>query len=194
MYRRSGGSTECNGEIAASYAVKNTQSGEAGDDYVGGLVGWQDSSASVIASYATGNVDGGTEDDSVGIFMGSEISVDTHEGVIEQSYDFGTPSNGEEQMLPSAGTSYPSDVSSASDLTSAGATGAGSSWNDLDKNTLDAWDFGSTSETPALKYADYDGSTAGLYYCAANALLVGNRFQIPIPCNTMSLLIPGQRE
>ena len=50
-----------NGSITGSYATGNADGGAGDQDFVGGLVGWQDS-GSITASYATGNADGGDGD------------------------------------------------------------------------------------------------------------------------------------
>ena len=61
----------------------------------------------------------------------------------------------------SAGSEKPDGVEAASDLTgSFSGTGpyAGGSWNDSYQNSAGAWDFGTSSQNPALVYNDYDGS------------------------------------
>ena len=171
------------GSITASYA-RGPVNGGAGNDFVGGLIGFLGSSnGKLIASYATGDVDGGSgSSDRVGGligFLGTGV-------MIIDNYDFGTAING--TIDNTAGATYPGGVSSATDLT---LMRAPSSWDELTKNTKGAWNFGSSSETPALQYADYDG-TGNKYYCDnVDAPTPTTGTPIPIPnCGT---LIPGQR-
>ena len=137
------------GWITASYATGMAVGG-GGSDRVGGLVGHSKGGA-ITASYATGAADGGDGDeDVVGGLVGFQSS---DGGSITESYGFGS-AIGEEQssfVLPS----IPADVSSASQLT---ADNAGLSWNAASNNTMNAWDFGTETQIPALNYADYDGA------------------------------------
>ena len=124
------------------------------DDYIGGLVGSiLESSASISASYATGAVNGGDGDDTIGTLVGENIALDGNAGNITVSYAFGSKTEGEDDG--SDGDAHPAGVSDATGLT---AMNAGSEWNDAGEKTLGAWDFGNNTQAPALKYADYDGS------------------------------------
>ena len=76
------------GSITDSYATGNAIGG-ASLDYVGGLVGYQDS-GSITKSYATGNASGGASSDSVGGLVGYQDS-----GSITSSYAIGAV-NGED--------------------------------------------------------------------------------------------------
>ena len=145
------------GSITASYAF-GSKSG--GDDNVGGLVGSNNSRSSIRASYATGAVHGSAQRGTVGGLVGH------NEGSITASYAFGSKSGGEAvaYFTPHDGTAKPDGVTSANGLT---ATNAGTKWNDAAQKTLNAWDFGSNTQAPALKYADYDGAGASsVDYCA----------------------------
>ena len=95
------------------------------------------------------------------------------------------------------GVSLPSGFSTtvdAPDLQIADDTAddyAGDAWNASSSNTLNAWDFGTDSEAPALRYADYDG-TGSTYDCAMfPATIPGTTPPTPLVCDTT--LLPGQR-
>ena len=106
----------------------------------------------ITASYATGNPDGGTgNSDQVGGLVGRYSS-----GTITESYAFGSRLDG--TFTDSRGTP---PVTSTYGLTLANA---GTSWNNATGGTAGAWNFGTTSQNPALVYADYDG-TGGTDYC-----------------------------
>ncbi len=146
LYDRVGGLVgyQFNGSITASYATGDADGGIGDDDRVGGLVGRQDG-GSITASYATGDADGGSgNEDNAGRLVGNQQN-----GSIWQSYGFGGLMGGD-----FTGPDGTPPVSSAAELT---ATHAGSSWNAADSNTLGAWDFGDSTQVPALNYADYDG-------------------------------------
>ena len=158
-----------NGSITAGYATGNADGGGGDDDSVGALVGWQEN-GSITASYATGNADGGDgTGDSAGALVGRQEN-----GLITDSYGFG-PIMGE--LAGDAGTARPDGVVEPADLT---ADNAGTSWNADSSNTHNAWDFGTDSQIPALKYADYDdGGTT--FDC--------NQFPAGVTCGT---LLPRQ--
>ncbi len=191
------------GSIAASYA-RGAVNGGDGNDFVGGLVGSQ-GGGSIAASYAIGAVDGeGGSGDKAGGLLGSQTG-----GSIVGSYGFGTAIGG---MDSGYGTSIPSSIGSvgtamerAAKLTS---TNAGMLWNDMNKNTLGAWNFGEDSQIPALKYADYDGGDGTsddhtIYYCdpveAGKMIPTPARDETtgivppPIPIANCGELISGQR-
>ena len=163
--------------VVASYATGNADGGSGNSDYVGGLTGYNDIGAAITASYATGNADGGAGNtDAVGKLIGVNLLA-TH----SQSYGFGDAIDNESNG-PVDGTP-PDGVISATDLT---VNNAGSKWNIAAEQTLGAWDFGTSTQAPALKYADYDGD--GTVYSCGN--LPSDTFTTA-ECNT---LIPGQRE
>ena len=136
---------------------------------VGGLVGVQNN-GSITFSYATGNSGGG------GLLAGWGF------GTIDSSYGFGTGSN-------TYGGTPPSGVTSASGLT---AANSGSS--DTERWSTDAWDFGTSSQAPALKYVDsygdHDGddTTSDTYTCTSSIAFLPF---IDITCGTT--LLPNQR-
>ena len=159
------------GSITASYATGVAAGGDGNEDYIGGLVGYQ-SGGSITASYATGvAAGGGGNSDLVGGLVGRRY------GSIRASYGFGGAVG---ELTGSAGSTKPSGVSTAAQLT---AANAGASWNNANKNTLGAWDFGDETRTPALNYADYDG-TGAAFDCGPNP----SHF-LADACGT---LLPGQ--
>ena len=158
------------GSITASYATGPANGGSGNGDLVGGLVGLV-SAGSIVASYATGptTLGGGDDDISeilVASLTGGEITdshaFGAHEGPSETSF-YGVP---------------PSRVSVAADLT---AANAGAAWNAVANGTQGAWDFGTASQPPALRYADYDGAGSA-FDC--------NQF----PAGACGSLVPGQDE
>ena len=165
------------GTITASYATGDAAGGNGDDDTVGGLVGSQGEGGTITASYATGDAAGGNgDDDTVGGLVGSQ----GEGGTITASYGFGLAVM--EEIKGSAGSTKPPGVDTAAQLT---ADNAGSSWNDAGSNTLDAWDFGTETQIPALKYADYDDAGAA-FDCGPN------RGQFPADvCGT---LLPSQAD
>ncbi len=135
------------GSITASYATGAVDGGGGGYDNAGGLVGWQ-GGGSITASYATGDAASGNEiGDRCGRLIGQRTG-----GSSRQSYGFGRAIAGNSIGLDGA-----PPVSSAAGLTGANA---GSDWHDAGRGTLDAWDFGTNEQFPALNYADYDGAAA----------------------------------
>ena len=124
------------------------------------------------ASYATSNVDGGSDSDTMDevaklLYDSSSplITVDVH-----GSYGFGTVSNadvtddgdliGPVDNSPDANTNI---VTSPEDITMANSSTSTVVNINVIPPTFDQrwsatiWDFGSTSQIPALKFADYDG-------------------------------------
>ena len=161
------------GTITASYATGSADGGDGDNDYAGGLVGLNSGGGTITASYATGSADGGDGDDD---FAGGLVGVNygTHH---RQSMP---------PPPPMAGDGGSDDVGGLAGLkqrrhhhrqlclwggnrrswwlrrhtsqwcnscpSGLRASNAGASWNN------GAWNFGTTSQLPALVYADYDGS------------------------------------
>ena len=171
------------GTITSSYATGSPDGGE-GNDHVGGLVGYQ-GLGNITSSYATGSPDGGEGNDNVGGLVGYQYS-----GTITSSYGFGTTVNSENSNTYEA---LPSGVTSASGLT---ATNSGTS--DTNRWSVDAWDFGTSSQAPALKYVDSytlgdhddDANTPETYTytCTSNTAFLP---PVSIICGTT--LLPNQR-
>ena len=165
------------GTIIASYAT-GAVDGAGGSDDVGGLVGWN--SGTITASYATGAVDGGGGvSDRIGSLVGNNTN--TNMGTIFLSYGFGAVM-GEDAIINTEGE-LPGGVTTANELLFINA------WNSDSRSTRRAWDFGTAAQSPALRYADYDGDGA-VYDCDMfpDTLPDGS----PLICGTT--LIPGQRE
>ena len=179
-----------NSSIVASYATGNVNGG-GGDDAVGGLAGYNGyNGGNIVASYATGDVDGGDgANDNVGTLVGQNVSNITH------SYAFGTPTNVD--TPGDAGIAHPTGLSGSgaakantlTDPAGVETTDADDVWDDASEKTKGAWDFGTNSQRPALKYADYDGA-GDTYSC--------DMFPAKIPGTDTTLvcgtsLLPKQR-
>ncbi len=170
------------GSITASYAVGDADDGFDISGYVGALVGWN--IGSITASYAVGDADGGSYgEDNVGALTGKN----TASGIITASYGFGAVMGAE---TPNTDGMPPADITTGAVLTDATAlalANAGAQWNDAARDTLNAWDFGTASQPPALRYADYDGTGADYDCDMFPATLLDG---VAITCGTT--LIPGQ--
>ena len=202
-----------NGTIIASYATGGTANGGAdNDNIVGGLVGDNYLFGIIIASYTTTAADGGTgSGDTVGSLVGRN-SLSTITGTITASYGFGSTANVDTAGLSQGPDGRPTDDTVDSTSGSTGAafllapnpsdstnTSVAATWNQSSSNTAGAWDFGNTSQIPALRYADYDGAGVDTYGCGSDsgATIVipdsvpdGNGGTIDIECGTT--LLPGQ--
>ncbi len=140
------GGNSSSGAITASYAT-----GSVSGNYAGGLVGYNQRGGAIIASYATGSVSGNQVGGLVGLNQG---------GAITDSYwntdIFGAGTDGEGRTT-------------AQLQSPTGYTGIYRDWNadldNADRNDDDAtgaddfWDFGTSSQYPALK-VDFDGDGA----------------------------------
>ena len=205
------------GTIAASYARGAANGGADNDDIVGGLVG--DNAAinsAITASYTTADADGDSgTDDRVGSLVGrntTTLGSTTLTGTITASYGFGAITNEATAGLSQGPDGRPTDDTVNSTTGSTGAalllapnpfdstnTAVAAEWNQDSSNTAGAWNFGTTAQTPALRYADYDGA-GNIYGCgsASTATVVipdsvpnGMGGTIDIECGTT--LLPGQR-
>ena len=145
------------GTITASYATGNADGGDGDNDLVGGLVGYNKSGSTITASYATGNADGG---DGGGDLVGGLVGGNSG-STITASYAFGTVAGSEVTTLTlftitltTHDGTPPMDVTSLTLTVANSATEAsGNRWSTT------FWNFGTTSENPALVYNDYDGAT-----------------------------------
>ena len=177
--------------IIASYAT-GAANGDAGNDNVGGLVGAiLLGTSNIIASYATGAANGDAGADLVGALVGvTAIGIST----VKHSYGFGS---GMREGSGSDGAAHPGGLSGmgaakANTLTApgGGTTSAAAEWDQAVSKTKDAWDFGTNSQAPALKYADYDGAGASsVDYCALFPAKIPGTDDA-ITCGTS--LLPGQ--
>ena len=167
-----GGLVGNGGKITASYATGNVNGNDGDENYLGGLTGF---GGNITASYATGNVDGGAGSEfGIGVLTGGDFS-----DPIVASYGFGSVLNGTANSHGAPGsltvnglTADNADTDATKDF-----------WDDAGSKTKGAWDFGTNSQPPALKYADYDGAD-GVDYCAL--------FPASTVCGT-TLLPGGQR-
>ncbi len=128
------------GEIVATYATGRA----AGNTDVGGLIGNNKSTGEISASYATGTASGGSNVGGlIGLFEG---------GSINASYWDTRTSGHSTGVLPFGRTT--SQLQSPRSY-----SGIYGSWNvDIDEDNMNdnPWDFGTSSEYPALR-ADMDG-------------------------------------
>ena len=150
------------GDIIASYATGSvTVAGTGSDqDYIGGLVGSHrnegSDTARIIASYSTGAVSNpgtGAANGLVGTTQGSPVTTNSYWDTTTS----GTTSG-------SHGTGY---VTSALQTPNAYGTGTSiyANWNvDVtgDSNADDPWDFGTSSQYPALR-VDFDGNLTATF-------------------------------
>ena len=172
--------------IVASYATGRALSyGFSADDGVGGLVGWVNGSGTVTASYATGDSDADRGSNSYASrLIGANFSPN-----ITDSWGFGAFAG--LAALGSHGSgNLPEGVSGATDFAAANAP---DSWNQASSSTLGAWDFGTATQTPALRYADYDGPAGNDYHCANDATPPDGATLIAHCSSESPVLIPNQR-
>ena len=178
----------------AVYATSAVTGGSDNNDVVGGLIG--NHPGAIRASYATGVADGGAPDDTGNrayALYGFRTS-GTGGTAITDSYGFGTPVNSDSGG-GSNGSTWPTGVTAAADLT---ADNVPATWNSAAHDTLDAWDFGTAAQIPALRYADYDGPDNDDYHCGDNDIFTGIPTVAaspggPIPVVCGETLLPGQR-
>ena len=147
--------------IISSYATGNV----TGDRQVGGLLGRQGGTAgtgligAIISSYATGSVSGNSS--SVGGLVGTNV----RESMVTASY-WDTQTSGQTAGVGEGDSTGVRAQTTAQLKSPIGYTGIYSTWNaDLDNadgdnnsatGTDDFWDFGTSSQYPALK-VDLDG-------------------------------------
>ena len=208
------------GTIIASYA-SGTANGGANNtdtDSVGGLVGDNSVYGTIIASYATAAANGGTgggSNDSVGSLVGrntATLDTTTATGTVTASYGFGTTDNVGTAGLSQGPDGRPTDDTVASGTLLAGAalllapdpsdttnTAVAAAWNQASSNTAGVWHFGTATDIPTLRYADYDGG-GDIYGCGSDSMATivipdsvpdGAGGTIAVNCGTT--LLPGQR-
>ena len=142
--------------IIASYATGTVNGGAGDDDDIGGLVGY---GGNITASYATGNINSGLNgEDDIGALVGGRPG----SRKLVASYGFGSVPDRQANDDGDPGMLTVNDLTA--DNTDDDATK--NIWDDAASKTKGAWDFGTTSQPPALKYADYDGVGSGVDYCA----------------------------
>ena len=135
-----------------------------------------------MASYATGETSGSRSDNGgSGALVGysfRELPSDIPE--VRDSYGFGEVGHSDSRF-GSDGSPRPDGVVRPSQLT---ADNAGAAWNAVvaqrpPLSTQGAWDFGTASQVPLLRYADYDG-TGTFFDCSQ------------FPAGACGNLLPGQ--
>ena len=183
------------GFTRSSYALGDVNGG-SGNDSIGGLFGGMTNNT-VSDSYATGNVDGGMGDDSVGRLIGSSSYPDTQ--VVTESYGFGeiivdmVDMDTEFDAGGSIGASvspWPGGITGMGEMAANMLSGssmmtmlyAGTQWS------ANVWDFGSSSQLPALKYVDSYDSASMSYICDS---LSRKAFSPSIDVICGTTLLPG---
>ena len=172
------GDLDIKSHIISSYATGQVNGG-MGEDSIGGLAGLQDNNSHIISSYATGQVNGGVGDNAIGVLVGTH-----NNSRITSSYGFGVT----DKTSTNTYGSPPNNVTSASDLTH-----TNSSDSDANRWSVHTWDFGTSSQTPALKYVDNygdhdnDNETPNIYTCTSTTA-----FLPPITINCGITLLPNQ--
>ena len=176
------------GSIISSYATGDVNGGAGNNDFVGGLVGQQTGGlSSIISSYATGAADGGEGDD----FVGGLVGVQDPNSRITASYGFGT-ATGETNNSDTVGAPPAGGVNALT------ASTAGAQWGGTDS----PWDFGTTSQPPALAFIMGATSasmtddttmvtTVTVTYSCTSPPTTAFLPAISITCGTT--LLPGQR-
>ena len=191
------------GSIVGSYATSDVYAGEGGYDFCGGLIGFY-AGGTTIASYADrGHVFCGTGfGDWVGSLIGGQVGSVLP---VVASYGFGY-STVQNDVYTSSGTILihsdwtsitPGNYQTAERLTSAIVNDPNdlpgnpddNKWDSASENTKDAWDFGTSNQIPALKYADYDG-VGTVFHCESDAANAPTGAILIANCGE---LIPGQR-
>ena len=183
------GYSKSSSTITASFATGNVSGGSGNGDLVGGLAGQLSDGCIILASYATGTANGNVSDN-VGGLVG-HMSVGTN--TITHSYSFGS---GTKEGSGNDGTAHPTGLTGAgaakantlTDPAGMDDTDADDVWDDAGEKTKGAWDFGTNSQRPALKYADYDG-IGGTDYCAMFPTKIPGT-DTDLACGTT--LLPGQ--
>ena len=182
------------GSITASYAQSIIDAGRGPNDVAGGLVGRQ-MGGSITASYARGRTEAGiafhsvlTDQDRVGALVGWQEG-----GTATDSWGYGDVVGGEVPGVNGSTGSDGMDNRPASSDVALTASNVPSTWNDSASGTEAAWIFGNAIvHTPALNYADYDGS-GNAFHCEGAASPPAGAVLVP-NCEPMATVIPGQRD
>ena len=171
------------GEIYASYALGQVDGGLGNSDRVGGLVGIL-LSGTISASYAMGDVfGGGGTGDLVGALIGFRQL-----GAVTSSWGFGIVHGGSNAGYDGS-ADLPSGVTAVNLLSSGNAP---TIWDEGSGFSADAWDLGTAQQTPALAYADYDGSGTQ-FHCASDSVNQPSGALLIPSCTSEATLLPGQR-
>ena len=170
--------------IIASHSRAAVHSTSSTNAYAGGLTGsnsgFTGGTARIIASYSTGAVTAGTNNNRAGLSATSGTS-----SITASYWDSSTSG-----VADDADTNPPEGKTTADLKGETGYTGIYADWNvDVDGTTGndDPWDFGGTGDYPALKYAgmdpaqqrgDYDSDDDGLIDVATLAQLDAIRYDL----------------
>ena len=170
--------------IIASHSRAAVHSTSSTNAYAGGLTGsnsgFTGGTARIIASYSTGAVTAGTNNNRAGLSATSGTS-----SITASYWDSSTSG-----VADDADTNPPEGKTTADLKGETGYTGIYADWNvDVDGTTGndDPWDFGGTGDYPALKYAgmdpaqqrgDYDNDDDGLIDVATLAQLDAIRYDL----------------
>ena len=155
------GNMNFNSLVIAAYSTAAANGGSGSTNHVGGLVGIN--LGNINASYATGTADGstsGNNNNDANALYGSRAG-SVGDGITD-SYGFGMVVNHNGLDNGSNGNNRPTRVTAATGLT---AVNVPATWNRAADDTLQAWDFGNSTQIPALRYADYDGESGNDYGC-----------------------------
>ena len=154
--------------IIASYANTTllAKGGSGRNPRAGGLVGQRVQNSSptttIVASYATGIID--VDDAERAAKLIGHNTSNTVLGITE-SYGFSSISEGTlKRRKTNTIGDHPAGITSDENLTS---SNTGATWNQASSSTLGAWDFRDASQSPILKFADYDG-TGDDFVCLGN--------------------------
>ena len=137
-----------NGTIRNSYAIGNASGGAGTADYAGGLVGGN--TGKIYNSYATGdaNGDAGSLD-----YAGGLVGRNTGNGNASNSY------RNSNATISGESTTTLGTARTMSEL----QAGTGTEYTDWSTND---WDFGTSSQYPALRSYNEDGSQQGALLCS----------------------------
>ena len=194
-----GGNTN-RGTVAASYSTADVNGG-IGVNGVGGLVGTVNANTVIVASYATGAADGGAGADIVaglvslmrggtilasyatgavsnyGDTFGDSVAYRfTGSATVTESYGYGTLDMDGDGTFDSNGNPNGEKALTAGAVAD-GSTNAGLSWS------TDVWDFGTSSQSPRLKWVTGYDKDDGTFSCNAALLPAGQ---------SCGGIIPGQ--
>ena len=154
------GDNDGSGTITAASYATGTADGGAGADAVAGLLGVLRSGTSLIASYATGAVSNHS--------FGNNLRYNAG-GTTTESYGYGD--------VGGSGGNRGGEKALTAGAAADGSTNAGESWKP------EVWDFGTSSQSPRLKWVTGYDKDARTFSCNAALLPAGQ---------SCGGIIPGQ--
>ena len=148
-----GPSATVHGAVVASYSIAAVECTSSNSSHVaGGLVGFQNSNATITSSYATGKVTG-----TCGRKRGI-VAMDTAANVASTYWDIGL--SGIAVDSSAAGEGKTTTALQTPTAYGTGTTTLYSTWDDVDVDGNggmdDAWNFGTSLQHPVLKFAGFD--------------------------------------